>query len=476
MIRSRLARIVATLGPASRGKIVALARAGADVFRLNFSHGGRADHEAAAAEVRAAEAVVGRPLGLLADLQGPKLRLGGFVDGRAELATGARFLLDMNPALGDAARAPMPHPEIFAALEPGALILIDDGRLRLEVRRCGPDFAETVVLVGGPVSNRKGVNVPSVVLPLSPITEKDYIDLAAALDIGVDWVALSFVQQAADMALLRKLLAGRAAAMAKIEKPAALDRLEEILDYCDGVMVARGDLGVELAPEDVPSAQKRILRAARRRGVPAIVATQMLDSMVHSPAPTRAEASDVANAVYEGADAMMLSAESAAGQYPLEAVAMMSRIIERVEKDPLWPGLMDAEHAQAEDADVDALSAAAKRAADAIRPGCLVAYTSGGATARRLARERPLQRVLALTPSLDVARRLALGWGMEPRVMGQPIDLDDMTSRAADVAVQIGLAAPGQRLIILAGVPFGTPGATNLLRLAYAPRDPGGKA
>ena len=470
MIRSRFTRIVATLGPSSRGKIEALARAGADVFRMNFSHGTRAEHEANAAEVRAAEVTLGRPIGLLADLQGPKLRLGVFENGKAELVAGEVFQLDMDAAPGDARRAPLPHPEIFSALKPGAPILIDDGRVKLVVEACGPQFAQTRVALGGAVSNRKGVNVPSVVLPLSPITEKDYVDLAAALDIGVDWVALSFVQNAADMALLRQLLQGRAAALAKIEKPAALDRLEEILDYCDGVMVARGDLGVELDPEEVPVAQKKILRAARRRGVPVIVATQMLDSMVSAPTPTRAEASDVANAVYEGADALMLSAESAAGQYPLEAVSMMSRIIERVEKDPLWPGLMDAEHAKAEDADVDALSAAAKRAADAIRPGCLVAYTSGGATARRLARERPLQRVLALTPSLAVARRLVLGWGLEPRVMGQPVDLDDMTSKAAQLAVALGLAQPGQRLIILAGVPFGTPGATNLLRLAYAPR------
>jgi pyruvate kinase len=470
MIRSRLARIVATLGPASRGKVEALARAGADVFRLNFSHGGRADHEANAAEVRAAEAVLDRPLSLLADLQGPKLRLGVFAEGRAVLERGARFRLDMDPALGNAHRAPMPHSEIFAALKPDAPVLIDDGRVRLRVLSSGVDFAETEVVLGGVVSNRKGVNIPSVVLPISAITEKDYADLAAALDIGVDWVALSFVQSPADMALLKRLLEGRAGALAKIEKPAALERLDEILDYCDGVMVARGDLGVELEPEDVPVAQKKILRAARRRGIPAIVATQMLDSMVSAPTPTRAEASDVANAVYEGADAMMLSAESAAGQYPVEAVTMMARIIERVEKDPLWPGLMDAEHADVEDADVDALSAAARRAADAIRPGCLVAYTSGGATARRLARERPLQRVLALTPFLHVARRLALGWGLEPRVMAQPVDLDDMTNKAAQMAVSIGLAQPGQRLIILAGVPFGTPGATNLLRLAYAPR------
>ncbi len=468
MIRGRRARIVATLGPASRDRVGELARAGADVFRLNFSHGSHDDHRAAAVAVRAAEVEIGRPLALLADLQGPKLRVGKFRGGKAELATGAKFRLELDPVEGDNKRVCLPHPEIFAALKPGAHLLIDDGRLRLEVAKHGPDWAECVVRQGGPISDRKGVNVPSVVLPLSALTNKDYADLQAALEIGVDWVALSFVQQAADMAQLRKLIGGRAAALAKIEKPSALAFLDEILDASDGVMVARGDLGVELDPEEVPIAQKRIVRAARLRGVPVIVATQMLDSMVSAPTPTRAEASDVANAVYEGADALMLSAESASGAFPVEAVTMMDRIIARVERDPAWPGLMDAEHAEMGGADADALSAAARRAADAIGQGCLVAYTSGGATARRLARERPLQPILALTPSRDAARRLALGWGIEPRIVPQPQSVDDMTEMAVRNALQMGLVKPGQRLVIVAGVPFGTPGATNLLRLAYA--------
>jgi pyruvate kinase len=470
MIRKHRTRIVATLGPASNTHAVveSLARAGADMFRLNFSHGSHDDHAQSAGAVRAAEINIGRPLALLADLQGPKLRLGKFVNGKAHLATGARFRLDLDETLGDHTRAPLPHPEILDALKPGDLILIDDGRLRLKVTAKGPAWADFDILQGGVVSDRKGVNVPGATLKISALTDKDLKDLAYALELGVDWVALSFVQQEADMAQLKRMLNGRAAALATIEKPQALTRLNEILDYCDGVMVARGDLGVELEPEDVPVAQKQILRAARRRGVPVIVAAQMLDSMVASPTPARAEASDVANAVYEGADALMLSAESAAGQYPVEAVAMMARIMDRVESDPMWPSLMDAEHAEAGNDNVDALSAAAKRAADAIRPGCLVAWTSGGATARRLSRERPLQPVLAITSDMHVARKLALGWGLEPRVLDQPNNLDEMSDRAGKLAVSLGLAQPGQRLVIVAGVPFGTPGSANLLRLAYA--------
>jgi pyruvate kinase len=363
----------------------------------------------------------------------------------------------------------MPHPELFAALNPGAALLLDDGRVRLKVIRCGADFAEAEVVQGDGLSNHKGVSLPGGLIAVSPITAKDRDDLAYALRLGVDWVALSFVQRAADMAELRQLVRGRAAVLAKIEKPAALTDLGPILDLCDGVMVARGDLGVELDPEDVPVAQKTIVRAARRRGIPVIVATQMLESMISASVPTRAEASDVANAVYEGADALMLSAETAAGQFPIEAVTIMSRIIERVERDPNWPGLMDAEHAGMEDGDADALVAAARRAAESSSTACLVAYTTTGMTALRLARERPLQPVLALTASLDAARRLGLVWGLEPRMAEPPKDLDSLTKAAADLAAELGLAEPNSRIWILAGTPFGSPGAANLLRLAHAP-------
>ncbi len=470
MIRARRARIVATLGPASRapGAVLELARAGVDVFRLNFSHGVHEDHAAAAAAVREAETALGRPLGVLADLQGPKLRLGPFKDGAVLIAPGQAFRLDLDPQPGDASRVSSPHPELFAALRPGAVLLIDDGKVRLRVVACGKDFAECEVVQGVRLSDRKGVALPGAVIPMSAMTDKDHKDLAFALRMGVDWVALSFVQRAADMADLRKLVQGRAAVVAKIEKPSALDQIEEILDFCDGVMVARGDLGVELEPEEVPVAQKALLRAARARGVPVIVATQMLESMIASATPTRAEASDVANATYEGADALMLSAETASGAYPLEAVQMMGRIIERVERDPRWPELMGAERRDAAD-DADALVAAARRAAESGSTACLVAYTTTGGTARRLARERPLQPVVALTPSLDVARRLALVWGLEPRVAEDPATLEGMTEEAVRVAVELGLAKPAQRILILAGTPFGAPGAANLLRFAHAP-------
>src|SRR5262249_58068678 len=338
MRRHRQAKIVATLGPActTATSIRALFDAGADVFRLNFSHGTHADHRERFECLRRIESETGRPIGVMMDLQGPKLRVGKLVDGGVELKAGQRFRLDMTPVLGDALRAPLPHPEIFKAVTPGTDLLLDDGKLRLRVEECGPEFAETTVVTGGRLSDRKGVNVPGAVLPISALTEKDRTDLQVGLDLGVDWVALSFVQRPEDVAEARRLIAGRAAVLVKLEKPAAIDRLEELIELADAVLVARGDLGVEMPPEDVPALQKRITARCRAAGKPVVVATQMLDSMVHAPAPTRAEASDVATAVYDGADAVMLSAETASGEYPLEAVSMMNRIIRRVEEDPYY--------------------------------------------------------------------------------------------------------------------------------------------
>ncbi|MBX9707511.1 MAG: pyruvate kinase [Caulobacteraceae bacterium] len=475
MIRARRARIVATLGPASRapGTVKALAQAGVDVFRLNFSHGSHEDHEAALKAVRGAEIALKRPLGVLADLQGPKLRLGKFADTAIAVKPGHTMRFDLDPTPGDAKRVQMPHPEIFKALRTGMALLIDDGRVRLRVGERADDWAEVTVESGTKLSDRKGVAVPDAVIPVSALTPKDREDLAFALRIGVDWVALSFVQKAEDMAELKSIVKGRAACLAKIEKPQALAALDSILDYCDGVMVARGDLGVEMHPEEVPVAQKTIIRAARQRGVPVIVATQMLESMTSSPAPTRAEASDVANAVYEGADALMLSAETASGDYPLEAVGIMNRIMERIESDPLWPSLMDAEHAGMEGFDADALVAAARKAGEASSTGCIVVFTTLGGTARRMSRERPIQPVLALTPRPETARRLALVWGLEPRLGKEPTSLEDVTDDAVASAMQYGLAEPGQRILILAGTPFGAPGAANLLRLAHAPAKKG---
>ncbi|ATC31440.1 pyruvate kinase [Caulobacter vibrioides] len=470
MIRARRSRIVATLGPASSSfdMIVTLAKAGADVFRLNFSHGAHETHAAVYAAIREAEKVVDRPLGVLADLQGPKLRVGKFADGPVMLKAGQAFRFDSDPAPGDETRVHLPHPEILTAMRPGATLLLDDGKLRMTVTEAGPGYADTKVVNGGKLSERKGVAVPDVVIPMSPLTAKDREDLAFALRLGVDWVALSFVQAPEDMAELRRIVEGRAAVLAKIEKPQALKVLGPILDLCDGVMVARGDLGVEMAPEEVPVAQKEILRAARERGIPVIVATQMLESMTSSPTPTRAEASDVANAVYEGADAVMLSAESAAGDYPEESVSMMNRIIERVERDPKWPELMYAEQSH-DDVDADVLVVAAAGAAKSGSTKCLVAFTTTGATARRLSRERPLQPVLALSPELSAVRRMCLVWGVEPRVSAQPDSLEVVTTDASSKALELGLVAPGERLLVVAGTPFGAPGAANLLRLAHAP-------
>jgi pyruvate kinase len=469
MIRARRARIVATIGPASRDRIRELALAGVDVFRVNFSHGAHADHARNIAAVRKAEAQVGRPLAVLADLQGPKIRLGEFEDGAIRLKPGHSLRLDLKSKPGDASRIGVPHPEVFAALRTGALVLLDDGKVRLRVTAHGPDYAETEVEAGDALSDHKGLNLPGLAIPIPALTDKDRTDLAFALKEGVDWVALSFVQRASDMAELRSLVQGRASVLAKIEKPSALEALDEILDLSQAIMVARGDLGVELAPEDVPVAQKQLIRAARLRGIPVIVATQMLESMTHAPTPTRAEASDVAGAVYEGADAMMLSAESAVGDYPLEAVSMMDRIITRVEQDPRWPELMRAEY-PVEDADADALVAAARKAADAASTACLAAFTTTGQTALRLARERPLQPTLALTPNLDTARKLALLWGVEPRVVPELLDPEELTRVALQQAIETGLARPGQRILILAGLPMGSPGAANILRIAHAPK------
>jgi pyruvate kinase len=462
-------KIVATLGPASSdpATIRKLFEAGADVFRLNFSHGSHDDHRARHAALRAAEREIGHPIGILMDLQGPKLRVGTFEGGRATLATGASFRLDLDAAPGSGRRACLPHPEIFAALQEGADLLVDDGKLRLRVGRHGADFAECEVVTGGTISDRKGVNVPGVVLPISPLTEKDRRDLAFGLELGVDWVALSFVQRPDDIAEARRLVQGRAGVLAKLEKPSAIERLEEIVDLCDAAMVARGDLGVEMPPETVPGTQKRIVRLCRRAGKPVIVATQMLETMVSSPTPTRAEASDVATAVYDGADAVMLSAETASGQYPVEAVTIMEKIIESVEHDPLYRPIMDAVHAEPEHTAADAITAAARQVAHTVRASAIVTYTTSGSTTLRAARERPDVPILCLTERLETARRLMLAWGVHPVVTADVRSFEEMVSKACHFAKAQGFARSGDRVVITAGVPFGTPGATNVLRLAW---------
>jgi pyruvate kinase len=469
MRRSRNAKIIATLGPATSepDRIRAVFEAGADVFRLNFSHGSHEDHRRRCRAIRELEKATGRPIGVLMDLQGPKLRVGEFVGGKARLDPGRPFRLDLLDAPGTTTRAPLPHPQVFAALKEGTELALDDGRIRLRVMRCGPDFADTEVIRGGELSDHKGLNVPHAVLPLSAMTDKDRRDLRFGLDLGVDWIALSFVQRPEDVAEARKLAGGKAAVMAKLEKPAAIEHLDEIIALADAVMVARGDLGVECEPEDVPALQKRIVRACRHAGKPVVVATQMLESMVHAPSPTRAEASDVATAVYDGTDAVMLSAETATGDYPVEAVAMMNRIIEHVERDPLYRKLVEADRYEPESTAADAISAAARQAAHTVSAAAIVTFTSSGSTTLRAARERPEVPILGLTPSEATARRLALAWGVHPVQTRDIHNIGEMIRKAARISQQEGFATTGQRLVVTAGIPFGMPGTTNMLHIAW---------
>ncbi len=428
-----------------------LFHAGADVFRLNFSHGTHDDHAKSIAMIRALEQQTDRPIGILADVQGPKLRVGRFGGGRVHLQTGQNFTLDLNPTPGDARRVQLPHPEILAAASVGTSLLLDD--------------LETEIVIGGPLSDRKGVNVPDMVLPIPALTEKDRADLAFAVDHGVDFIGLSFVQRAEDVAEARALAGNRAWIMTKLEKPQALDNLDSILAQSDAVMVARGDLGVELPPEEVPLAQKRIVRAARRLGLPVVVATQMLESMINVPSPTRAEASDVATAVFDGADAVMLSAETAAGQYPFEAVNMMDRIVARVEQDPGWQDLITAGRLPPEHLVSDAIAAAACQVAETIGARAVVAFTTSGSTAKRIARQRPACPVLGLTPDTATARRMAVVWGVHALVTGPTGTMTDTVARAAKLARQEGFAGSGETIVVVAGVPMGQTGTTNALRV-----------
>jgi pyruvate kinase len=471
MRRQRRTKILATIGPASRSPnmLSALFEAGVDAFRLNFSHGSHDDHAAAYAAIRGLETRVGRPIGVLADLQGPKHRVGAFKNGPVQMEKGQEIRFDLSPEPGDEKRVGLPHPEIFAAIGPGALLLVDDGRMRFEVVESGPDWAVVRAQVAGALSDRKGVNIPNRMLAVSALTPKDHADLNFALKLGADWIAQSFVQGPEDVAELRRLVQGRAGVMAKIEKPSAFTRIAEILDHCDGIMVARGDLGVEAPPEDVPIMQKTLVRAARDAGKPVVVATQMLDSMMSRPAPTRAEASDVATAVFDGADAVMLSGETAAGSYPLEAVEMMNRILEHTERADLYASWLDVGREEPEATASDAITHAARLAADTVKAAVIVTYTHSGSTAIRMSRERPFTPLLALTPSIERARRMSLAWGLHcVHTDDTPHSIEDVTEWAAEIAKREEFAAPGARLVITAGLPFGTPGTTNLLRIARA--------
>jgi pyruvate kinase len=469
MRRQRRTKIVATLGPASSdpGTIERLFIEGADVFRINMSHTSHEGLRSFVRAIRSIEEKYGRPIGILADLQGPKLRLGTFAEGGAALTAGATFVLDSDPKPGDAARVYLPHPEILSSLQPGDRLLVDDGKVRLVVTETSRTRAVTKVEVEGRVSDRKGVSLPDTIVTLSALTPKDHVDLEAALEQAVDWVALSFIQRPEDVAEAKKIARGRAAIMSKIEKPQAITRLAEIIELSDALMVARGDLGVELPLERVPGLQKRITHDARQAGKPVVVATQMLESMISSPVPTRAEVSDVATAIFDGADAVMLSAESAAGQYPVEAVQTMDRIAQEVERDSTYHAVIDPHRPNPEATGADAISAAARQIAETLDLPAILCLTSSGATALRVARERPKPPIVAISPKLETARRLAVLWGTHCVVSKDAPDIDAMVARACNIAFREGFAREGQRVILVAGVPLGTPGATNMVRIAF---------
>jgi pyruvate kinase len=473
MRRLRRTKIVATLGPASsdRGTIARLFEAGTDVFRINMSHTAHERMRELVGMIRDIETQYDRPIGILVDLQGPKLRLGTFAGGAATVRKGDTFILDADPAPGDASRVYLPHPEILQAAAPDQTLLLDDGKVRLTTVETSPERLVTRVEVGGRLSDRKGVSLPETILPLTALVEKDRADLEAALNTGIDWLALSFIQRADDIAEAKKLTRGRAAIMAKIEKPQAVERLDDIMDAADALMVARGDLGVELPLERVPGIQKQITRAARRAGKPVVVATQMLESMIASPVPTRAEVSDVATAIFEGADAVMLSAESAAGQYPAEAVATMNRIAEEVEADPTYRTIIQGQRAEPEATGADAIAAATRQIAETLDLSAIICWTSSGSTGLRVARERPEPPIVAISPNISAARKLSLIWGVHCVVAEDAHDQDDMVERACRIAFTEGFAKAGRRVIIVAGLPLGTPGATNMLRIAFVGAD-----
>jgi pyruvate kinase len=474
MKRNRKVKILATLGPASSEEqmIEKLHQAGADLFRINMSHASHDVMRTLVGRIRAVEARSGRPIGILADLQGPKLRVGKFANGSVELTAGQTFTLDNREEPGDNTRVYLPHPEILEAVKPGHRLLIDDGKLHLKAERCDGSSIVTTVVAGTKISDKKGVSLPDTLLGIGALTEKDRIDLDAVLATGsIDWVALSFVQRPEDLAEVRKIAKNRVGLMSKIEKPQAIERIDEIIELSDALMVARGDLGVEMPLEAVPGIQKQLTRACRRVGKPVVVATQMLESMISAPVPTRAEVSDVATAVFEGADAIMLSAESASGQYPIEAVSTMASIASTVEQDPYYSNIIHAQRPKPEPTGADAISLAAREIAETLKLSAIVCYTGSGNTGLRAARERPTVPVLALSPIIETARRLSVVWGLHCVVTEDASDLDDMVNRACRIVHAEGFGRPGDRLIITAGVPLGTPGATNMLRIAYIGSD-----
>ena len=472
MRRERNIKIISTLGPATSSKqaIKKLFEAGADAFRLNFSHGNRKEHLSSIRIIRKLEASSGKHIAIIADLQGPKIRIGKINKAFIDLQSGKKIRLDQNPQPGNLKRLPLPHPEIFPVLKKSHSILLDDGRIQLRVDRVGKNFVDTSILTGGRVTDNKGVNIPSLALPIKAMTKSDMSNLQFSLENEVDWIALSFVQRPKDVSEVSKLIAGRAGLMVKIEKPSALQKIDKIINLADGVMVARGDLGVELPIEEVPGIQKKLIQLARKMGKPVVVATQMLESMVNSSTPTRAEISDVATAVYDGADAVMLSEETAVGKFPIDAVSVMNRVAKKVEVDPFYRYIMDREHPNPDPTTSDAITAAARQVAETVSAKLIATYTTSGSTALRASRERPSVPILVLTPIQKTARRLILSWGLHCVKTEDAHNMQEMVSRACDLAYSEGLVKAGQRIIITAGVPFGTPGRTNVLRIANIPK------
>src|SRR5665213_316619 len=478
MRRLRRVKIIATLGPASNSEkvIEELARAGADVFRINMSHASHDLMRETVKRIREVEKTLNHPLGILVDLQGPKLRVGTFETGSIQLVSGGKFTLDSSDVKGTAERVYLPHPEIIESVSVGDRLLLDDGKLQLKATKVGGGAIETQVIYGGKLSDKKGVSLPDTLLPMGALTEKDHADLLAGLAADADWIAVSFVQRPEDIIDIRKVVQGRAGVMAKIEKPQAVERLDEIIKLCDAFMIARGDLGVEMPLEQVPGLQKRMIRVARRFGKPVVVATQMLESMITSPVPTRAEVSDVSIAVFEGADAIMLSAESASGQYPVEAVTMMNTVAVAVEGDINYRGIIRAQATEPEATAADAISAATRQVAETLDLAAIVTYTSSGSTGIRAARERPSKPIIALSPSVRTARRLSVVWGIQCFLTEDTVSLEDMVDRACIIAYQEGYARPGDRVAITAGIPLGPPGATNMLRIAFVRQDGAGSS
>lgn len=469
MRRQRRVKIIATLGPASPNEaaIERLFEAGADVFRINMSHSTPEQMREMVRMIRTVERTQGRPIAALVDLQGPKLRIGTFEEDMVRLEKGATFMLDLNSAPGNCERVHVPHPEVLASLECGHRLLLDDGRIRLVITETSPSCVVTEVEVGGKLTARKGLNLPDTVIAMPALTPKDFKDLEAALDADIDWVALSFIQRPEDIAAAKKITRGRAGVMAKIEKPQAVGWLTDIIETADALMVARGDLGVEMPLERIPGVQKQITRAARRAGKPVVVATQMLELMITSPMPTRAEVSDVATAIFEGVDAVMLSAELASGQFPVEAVGTMNRIAEAVERDPTYRSVIHAQRTEPEHTGADAIAAAARQIAETLDLTAVVSWTTSGSTAYRVARERPDMSIVVISPKEEIARRLALVWGVHCIVGNEAQDQDDMVDRACRTAFAEGFARAGDRIIIVAGLPLGMPGATNMVQIAY---------